>query len=88
MLNVSLGLVKLLHLRPMKSIKLTLAILVVVIGFLRCTTDVDLNAPYSPFTVVFGLLDPGQDTQYVKINKTWLGAGNNFDYALIRDSSE
>jgi len=88
MLNASLRLVKLLHLRPMKSIKLTLFLIVVVIGFSRCTTDVDLNAPYSPFTVVFGLLDPGQDTQYVKINKTWLGAGNNFDYALIRDSSE
>lgn len=72
----------------MKSLKLTLVLIVVLIGLSRCSTDIDLNATYSPFTVVFGLLDPEQDTQYVKINKTWLGAGNNFDYALIRDSSE
>ena len=53
-----------------------------------CSTDVELNAPYKPFTIVFGVLDPGLDTQYVRINKTWLGEGNNLDYAVIRDSSE
>lgn len=88
MLNGSSGLVKQLHLPPMKSIKITLVLIAALIGLSRCSTDVNLNAPYEPFTVVFGLLDPEQDTQYVKINKTWLGPGNNFDYALIRDSSE
>jgi hypothetical protein len=49
---------------------------------------VDLNAPYQSTTVVFGLLDPVADTQWIKINKTFLGDGNNLDYAQIRDSSE
>jgi hypothetical protein len=53
-----------------------------------CETDVDLNAPYDSTTIVYGLLDPVQDTQWIKINKTFLGEGNNLDYALIRDSSE
>ncbi|MBL7943038.1 MAG: DUF4249 family protein, partial [Flavobacteriales bacterium] len=53
-----------------------------------CSTEVDLSADYKPTTIVYGLLDPGQDTQWVKINKTFVGDGNNFDYALIRDSSE
>lgn len=59
-----------------------------LLATLSCSTDIELNAPYQETTVVFGLLDPAVDTQFVKINKTWLGDGNNFDYAAIRDSSE
>lgn len=66
---------------------LSVAILLITLAW-GCSTDVEINAPYKPYTVVFGLLDPGLDTQFVKINKTWLGEGNNFDFATIRDSSE
>jgi hypothetical protein len=38
-----------------------------------CSTDVDLNAPYKSTTIVYGLLDPIADTQWVKINKTFIG---------------
>lgn len=64
------------------------SVLLVVLIFHACTTEVELNAPYKSTTVVFGLLDPKLDTQYIKINKTYLGEGNNYDFALIRDSSE
>ncbi len=53
-----------------------------------CSTDVDLSAPYDSKAVVFGLLDAKADTQFIKINKTFLGDGNILEYALIRDSSE
>ncbi|MDZ4751634.1 MAG: hypothetical protein SGI87_08485 [Flavobacteriales bacterium] len=53
-----------------------------------CSTEVELNAPYLKTSIVLGLLDPAADTQWVKINKTFLGEGNNLDYATIRDSSE
>jgi hypothetical protein len=62
-----------------------------------CETDVDLNAPYKNTTVIFALLDPDyngdnlitiQDTQWIKINKTFLGEGDNNEYAAVRDSSE
>ena len=56
--------------------------------FSSCETDVDLTAPYASTTVVFGLLDPQADTQFVKVNKTFLGDGNLNEYAMIRDSSE
>lgn len=59
-----------------------------VVGFWGCSTDIDLNAPYDRTPVVFGLLDAAQDTQWVRINRTWLGDGNQFDAALIADSSE
>lgn len=54
--------------------------------FNACSTDVDLYADYKDITVVYGLLDPGKDTNYVKINKAFLGPGNAYDIALIADS--
>ena len=69
--------------------RLTLAIVLALsLYFVGCKTDVDLNAPYKSTTVVFGLIDPLSDMQWIKINKTFIGSGNNLDYALIRDSSE
>ena len=38
--------------------------------------------------VVFGLLDAEADTQWVRINRTWLGDGDQTQIALISDSSE
>lgn len=72
----------------MKKTKLFAGIaLVLLIGF-GCSTDVELNAPYKSTTLVFGLLDPTLDTQWVKVNRTWLGDGNNLLFAMERDSSE
>ena len=62
-----------------------LALLSLVFG---CSTEVELNAPYESTTVVFGILDAKQSRQYVKINRTYLGDGNNAEYAQIRDSLE
>ncbi len=68
-----------------------------VISFASCTTEVELNAPYKSTTVVFGLINPdfngdnlinNLDTQWIKINRTFLGTGDNNVYAGIRDSSE
>lgn len=77
--------------------KLLLFFFPVIIAFTSCETDVDLNAPYQNTTVIFALLDPDAngdnainllDTQWVRINKTFIGEGNNNEYAAIRDSSE
>lgn len=72
----------------MKRISFLLGAFAAIFLFNGCSTDVDLNADYSSKTVVYGLLDPLAETQWIKINKTFLGDGNNLDYALIRDSSE
>jgi hypothetical protein len=70
---------------------------VVIISVTSCSTEVELNAPYQSTTVVFGLVNPdfngdnlinALDTQWIKINRTFLGEGNNNDYAAVRDSSE
>jgi|688.fasta_scaffold01211_26 hypothetical protein len=87
------------HLRSFKIAmnKLCVFLLLVSVVFSSCETDVELNAPYKNTTVIFALLDPDAngdnvinllDTQWVRINKTFLGEGNNNVYAGIRDSSE
>lgn len=53
-----------------------------------CSTDVDINAPYETTAVVYGFVEPAQDTQYVKVNRTYLGEGNNAEYAAINDSTQ
>jgi hypothetical protein len=54
--------------------------------FTNCSTDVDLNAPYKAVPIVFGMVDQSVDTQYIKINKSFAGSGNNVTYASINDS--
>jgi len=61
---------------------------VAIFSLSRCSTEVDLNAPYASIPIVFGLLDAEVDTQWVRINRTWLGDGDQNIYALIQDSSE
>lgn len=53
-----------------------------------CDTKVDLLAPYKSTPVIIGILDYSVDTQFVRINRTYLGAGNANDYAQIKDSVE
>jgi hypothetical protein len=38
-----------------------------------CETDIDLLSDEGDVAVVYGLLDPDQETQYIKINKTFVG---------------
>jgi hypothetical protein len=59
-----------------------------MLGLHSCSTEVDLTADYQSIPVVYGLLEVEADTQWVKINRTWLGEGNQLDAAQVRDSSE
>jgi hypothetical protein len=72
----------------MNFLKPLLAPFFFVLLFISCSTDVELNAPKETKTFVFGLLDAKADTQFIRINRTFLGEGNNFLYANIRDSVE
>jgi len=56
--------------------------------FFGCSTDLDINAPYKNITVIYGLLNQRDSVQFVKINKAFLGEGDAYVFAQIRDSSE
>ena len=59
-----------------------------VLMWMGCSTEVDLTAPYDSLPVVYGLLELDADTQWVKVNRTWLGEGNQLAAAQTPDSSE
>mgnify|MGYP000468783758 CR=1 FL=1 len=50
-----------------------------------CETDFEINAPYDKVPIVYGILDQSVDTQFIKINKTFLGT-NNLAYPAVNDS--
>lgn len=57
-----------------------------VVLFTSCETDVDLIQEYEADAFVFGLLDQHEDTQYVRVNRAFLGTSSINDMVLISDS--
>ena len=68
----------------MKNISLILSAFAVL--FTACETDFDVNAKWQETTVVYGLLDASTDTQYVRINKAFLGEMDALQMAQYADS--
>jgi hypothetical protein len=60
-------------------------VLAIVAGIFSCKTEVELTKDYDDTPIIFGILDQSVDTQYVKINKSFIGTGDNFAYASIPD---
>lgn len=54
---------------------------------LACKTDFSINGEYTERPIVHFLLDPNDTHHYLKLNKTFLGDGNAFDFAKVPDSS-
>lgn len=52
-----------------------------------CITDVDNFATYKDITIVYGMLEAGADTTFIKVTKAFLGPGNALLLARIPDSS-
>ena len=50
----------------MKKWTFLFPVLAVAAAFVGCKEDVELNAPYRSDTVIYGILDPVQDTQWVR----------------------
>lgn len=61
-------------------------VFVSVLLFSACSTDFEVIGDWKETMVVYGLLDQSQPKQYIKINKAFLGEGNAFEYAQIKDS--
>lgn len=66
--------------------KIFLVISAFVILFSACDTGFDVNADWEEISVVYGLLDPATDTQYIRISKAYLGEGDALIMAEDSDS--
>ena len=65
---------------------LTVIGLISVISFTSCETDIDVNADYQDITIVYGAINPGDTTHYLKINKAFLGETSAFNLAANADN--
>lgn len=63
---------------------LLISFLVLLFG--ACQVEFSPNAEWKEIPVVYGVLDQGDDTTYIRVQKCFLGEGNNYDFAQIFDS--
>lgn len=61
--------------------------LLALIGWSGCSTDFQVAGEYQELAVVYGLLDPDSTTQYLRIQKAFLGELSAEEMAQTRDSS-
>lgn len=66
--------------------KLLISFCVLILALSACKTDVDLIAPYEEIMVVYGVLNPADSVQYIRVNKAFLGKGNAYEFAQAADS--
>lgn len=64
------------------------ALLIVAgLSLFSCSTELDINGNKKDVMIVYGILDGSTSTQYIKINRAFLGEGNALEYSLIPDST-
>ena len=52
-----------------------------ILFFSSCETEFDVHAEWEEVLVVYGLIDPAEEAQYVRINKAYLGDGDAIQMA-------
>ena len=75
----------------MKKLLLFVFLLASIAVFNACTTDIDIYADHKDVAIVYAMLNPKADTNYVKITRAFCGTNDNpinaKEVALIADSS-
>ena len=75
----------------MKNIHFILILSCFILVFNACSTDVDLYAEYQDIPIVYAMLNPKVDTNFIKITRAFCGTNDNpidaREVALIADSS-
>lgn len=70
------------------NFKRIIIFLLLAIGTSSCSEDFDMEAPYKPGTVVYGLLNKDETTNYIRIQRIFqAGSGSAYTGALIADSN-
>ncbi|HIE15559.1 MAG TPA: hypothetical protein EYP69_01410 [Bacteroidales bacterium] len=70
----------------MKYLFIVLLTFFLAVGFHSCSSDIDINAPWTDITVVYGLLNQNDSIHYIKVNKAFLGDASAYEMAAISDS--
>ena len=75
----------------MKIIRFISVLIIFISVFASCSTDVDMYAEYKDVAIIYAMLNPRVDTNYVKVTRAFCGTNDNpinaNEAALISDSS-
>ncbi len=68
--------------------KLLISILFIasIIGFVSCDVEFNPNGDWTETTIVYGVLDQDADTNFIRVQKCFLGEGNYIQFAREKDS--
>ncbi|HNT70165.1 MAG: hypothetical protein BWX61_01354 [Bacteroidetes bacterium ADurb.Bin035] len=69
-----------------KMIKYIFTFIVAIVLFSSCSTDVDLTQEWQDIPIVYSILDLNSSTQYIRINRAFLGDDDASQLAHIPDS--
>ncbi|GAB5558208.1 MAG: hypothetical protein SchgKO_24210 [Schleiferiaceae bacterium] len=47
--------------------------LLIPLAFISCDNELDVNGPFQENTIVYAILDPAQDTQWVRVQRAFMG---------------
>jgi hypothetical protein len=67
-----------------KVLPLSILLLILTIS---CDNELDINAEYEDINIIYGVVDPGNSRQYIRINRAFLTEGNALVAASVPDSS-
>lgn len=65
--------------------RLRVSLLLLSCWAIACSESFELYAPYQDIWVVYGVLNPGDTAQYIRISKAFQIEGNAFEYAAAND---
>lgn len=69
------------------STRQLLRLVLLTAGFAACTQEIDIYTDGQPVPVVYCLLDPATEVQYVRIGRSYLGGVNGADHSPVSDST-
>ena len=72
--------------RQSRILKKTIASLSVLFLFASCEVEFSPNENWKEIPVVYCLLDQDDDTSYVRVQRCFLGEGNQYEFAAVGDS--
>src|SRR5260221_243199 len=70
----------------MRSNRTIFLLLLIALITGSCKNDLKLNAPYKEIPSIYAVLNPGEKTQIIRINKVFLGEGDANQMAQLADS--
>jgi len=68
------------------KVKIALLGFCILFVFNSCKNELDILAPYKESISVYAVLNPQEKFQFIRVNKVFLGEGNAFDMAQVKDS--